>query len=82
MKTVEALKALYVAFGGALTDTYEDIADGAAVSAYSLTPDVICAIAKKAPSAGIELPKVTSSDNGKVLTVVSGKWAKADLPTE
>ena len=25
MKTVEALKALYVAFGGALTDTYEDI---------------------------------------------------------
>lgn len=27
-------------------------------------------------SAGIELPKVTSSDNGKVLQVVSGKWKK------
>ena len=25
---------------------------------------------------GIELPKVTSSDNGKVLQVVSGKWKK------
>lgn len=80
MKTVEALKALYIAFGGELTDTYEDIADGAAVSDYSLTPDVICAIAKKAPAASVELPKVTSSDNGKVLTVVSGKWAKAALP--
>lgn len=80
MKTVDALKALYVAFGGALTDTYEDIADGAAVSDYSLTPDVICAIAKKAPATSVELPKVTSSDNGKVLTVVSGKWAKAALP--
>ena len=29
-----------------------------------------------------ELPKVTSSDNGKLLTVVSGKWAKADAPVE
>ena len=80
MKTVEALKSLYVAFGGALTDTYEDIADGAAVSNYVVIPDVISAIAKKAPSAGVELPKVTASDNGKVLTVVSGKWAKAELP--
>ena len=33
-----------------------------------------------------ELPTVTSDDNGDVLTVVSGKWAKADptveLPTK
>lgn len=45
---VEALKALYVALGGALTDTYEDIADGAPVSEYSLICDVISAIAEVA----------------------------------
>lgn len=28
------------------------------------------------------LPSVTSTDNGKVLTVVSGAWAKANVPTE
>ncbi len=28
------------------------------------------------------LPTVTSSDNGKVMTVVSGEWAAAALPTE
>lgn len=29
---------------------------------------------------GISLPSVTSSDNGKVLTVVNGAWAAASLP--
>jgi hypothetical protein len=28
-----------------------------------------------------ELPSVTSSDNGKVLRVVSGEWAAASLPS-
>ena len=28
-----------------------------------------------------ELPAVTSSDNGKVLRVVSGQWAAAQLPS-
>lgn len=45
MKTVEALKALYVALGGALTDVYESIADGAPVSDYVTTPNVIEALA-------------------------------------
>ena len=82
---VEALKALYVALGGQLTDTYADIAGGVAVSNYATNPDVILAIAKVAASVKEaantkELPTVTSSDNNKVLTVVSGKWQKANLP--
>lgn len=72
---VNALKELYKAFGGKLTDTYQDIADGAAVGDYSLIADCILAIAQLASSAGIELPVVTSADNGKVLKVVDGKWA-------
>ena len=79
MNTIEALKALYVAFGGALTDTYEDIADGAAVSLYVVIPDMIQALAKLAAAKG-ELPEVSDADNGKVLTVVGGEWAAADLP--
>lgn len=31
-------------------------------------------------NAGSGLPSVTSSDNGKVLTVVNGAWAAASLP--
>ena len=82
---VEALKTLYVALGGQLTDTYSDIAGGVAVSDYCTNPDVILAIAKVAASVKEaaetkELPTVTSSDNNKVLTVVSGKWQKANLP--
>lgn len=79
--TIQALQALYVALGGQLTDTYDSIAGGAPVSDYVVIPDMINALAQKAPAAiAAELPSVTSSDNGKVLTVVSGKWAKANLP--
>ena len=69
--TLDALRALYVALGG----TASDVAD------LVIIPDLINAIATLISSGAItELPKVTSSDNGKVLTVVSGKWAKANLP--
>lgn len=44
--TIIALQKLYVALGGALTDTYDDICDGAAVSDYVIIPDMINAIAK------------------------------------
>ena len=71
-----ALQALYVALGGALTDTYTDIANGIPVSDYTIKPDIINAIAKKVSTAtGAGLPEVTSADNGKVLKVVDGAWA-------
>lgn len=75
--TVEALKGLYVVLGGQLTDTYADIAGGIAVSDYVLIPDCIQAITQKASTAvKAELPAVTAEDNGSVLKVVDGKWAK------
>lgn len=80
--TITALQNLYVALGGSLTDTYENIADGIAVSNYVVIPDMINAITQKAAGAGIELPAVGKSDNGDVLTVVNGAWSKADAPTE
>ena len=70
--TIDALKNLYVALGGSADD----------VANITLIPEMITAIATVAASAtAAELPKVSSSDNGKVLTVVSGKWQKAELPS-
>lgn len=76
MMTVDALKALYVALGGSTTDTYSTIANGIAVADYVLIPDCILAIAEVAGST-LELPAVTTTDNGDVLTVSAGKWTKA-----
>ena len=78
---VSALKALYVALGGELTDTYDGIAGGIAVSQYSLISDVILAIAEVAATVAqaattAELPEVTATNNGDMLKVVEGKWAK------
>lgn len=69
--TVDALKNLYVALGGKTAD----------VADMTLIPDVINAIATVAAST-VELPAVSGSDNGSVLTVVEGKWAKAAVPSE
>ena len=70
--TVEALKGLYAALGG----TAADVAD------ITLIPDMINAIAEHIGAGGAaELPTVSATNNGQVLTVVSGKWAAADLPT-
>ena len=78
---VSALKALYVALGGELTDTYDGIAGGIAVSQYSLISDVILAIAEVAATVAqaattAELPAVTATNDGDMLKVVDGKWAK------
>lgn len=81
MSNLEALKALYVAVGGALTDTHESINGGSTVANYVILADVIAAIAAKITAGSMkELPSVTSSNNGQVLTVVSGKWKNANLP--
>ncbi len=70
-QTVDALKALYAALGGNSAD----------VANITLIPDMVNAIAALVQSGGTaELPSVKSTDNGKVLTVVSGKWAAANLP--
>lgn len=68
---VEALKALYEALGG----------DPSEVTEESTIPGMIMQIAGIAGST-VELPKVKNADNGDVLTVVSGKWAKAEIPLE
>lgn len=73
--TITALQNLYVALGG----TRADVAD------IVLIPDMINAIATQATTVvaaanAKELPTVSATDNNKVLTVVEGAWAKADLP--
>lgn len=67
---VDALKALYIALGGSADDLAEAVT----------IPEIITAIAGKIYAGGVVLPSVKSTDNGKVLTVVSGKW-KAQTPS-
>ena len=52
--TVQALQNLYVAKGGNLTDTYDNIASGAPVSDYVVIPDVIMALAMLEGGEGFE----------------------------
>ena len=69
MGNVEALKALYVAMGGASED----------VENLSLNSEVINALCTVASGiSGSVLPEVTAADDGKILKVVDGKWALAD----
>lgn len=72
MSNVEALKNLYVALGGTAAD----------VATMTTNAEVINAIAQiAAPLAEKTLPDVTAEDNGKVLTVVSGEWEAAAIPS-
>ena len=81
--TVQALQALYVKLGGSLTDTYDDIANGATVADYATIPDMVDAIVEVTESGGgSSLPSVSATDNGNVLTVVDGAWSKAPVPAE
>ena len=67
MTNVEALKKVYVALGG-------DADDFTATT----NPEAIDLIASVVTAAlAPELPAVTSEDNGDILKVVDGVWAKA-----
>lgn len=70
MTTIEALFDLYEALGG----------DVDSISTLETIPELLEEISEIAGST-IELPGVTASDNGDVLTVVGGKWAKAAAST-
>lgn len=69
MTTVTELKALYVKLGGNAAD----------VALIQTDAEMIEKIKEVAIPA--ELPSVTSEDNGDVLTVVEGAWAKAEPAT-
>ena len=71
MTNVDALKNLYVALGGSAGD----------VANITLTADMINKIATVASSI-LELPAVSSTDNGSILKVVDGKWAKGSETKE
>lgn len=70
MTNVEALKEVYMALGGN-ADSFN----------ATTNPEAIHLIATVIPAAvAAELPKVTSSNNGQVLTVDGGKWKAKALP--
>ena len=68
MTNVEALKEVYVALGG---EASSFDANTNAEAIHLISTVVASAIASA-------LPSVSGSDNGKILMVKSGKWAKAD----
>ena len=76
MTNLEALKAVYTALGGS-----------EAIPADATNADVIAMIATAAAAVTeaattAELPAVTSSNNGQVLTVDGGKWTAKALPEQ
>ena len=68
MSIVKAIKAYLYALHG-ISATKNTIAG------------VINEVAEEAPGISV-LPQVTSSDNGKVLSVIGGVWAAGAVPTE
>lgn len=72
INTIEALRGLYVALGGDISD----------VANVTTIPEMLTLISTVAAAAASELPVVNATDNGKVLAVVDGNWDKANAPTE
>lgn len=72
---LDQLKAIYVALGGTAADVADLTANAAVLAQIAVQAAVVATAATTA-----ELPAVKTADNGKVLTVVNGKWAAAALP--
>lgn len=70
--TSEELKKLYFKLGG----------EDANIKRASTPAEILNAINELDLSIQYELPAVSSTDNGKALGVVEGKWNKMDIPTE
>lgn len=67
-ETVKALIAIYTALGGsASTEDIKTIPDALNLIAAYITTSGLCG-----------LPEVSATDNGDILRVVEGVWAKAD----
>lgn len=72
--TVKALQSVYLSKGGALTDIYPDIADGAPVGDYVTIPDMI--------SAFVALDRAQGRSGGGVVYVyASGTHGDTDTET-
>lgn len=74
MTNVEALKALYVALGGS-SNSFTATTIAEAIAQVAVVAGTVATAATTQ-----ELPKVTSSNNGQVLTVDGGKWKAKALP--
>ena len=71
MTNVQALKEVYVALGGYADDLKAKTNDEAIHLISTVVASGIASV----------LPKVSSANNGQVLTVVSVKWKNASLPS-
>ena len=68
--TVEELRTLYVKLGGNIEDVANLQTDAELIDKIE---DIY--------EAGSSLPEVTAADNGDILGVVEGAWAKMDAPS-
>lgn len=74
MTNAQALAAVYVALGGSAGDV------AGLTNAEIIAKIATVAAAVKTAADTKELPTVTSSNNGQVLTVDGGKWKAKALP--
>lgn len=73
MTTVSALKNLYVKLGGNLSDVAE-------INTVAEMIEAVKTVAGE--GGGSDLPAVSSDDNGDILAVVEGAWAKVTPSSE
>lgn len=67
MLNIDALKNVYVALGGDADDFTATTNDEAINLVATVIPSALASV----------LPTVTAEDNGDILKVVDGEWAKA-----